>query len=287
MAYTYNVDTSDLGTRSLLMRLYHSRHSGEDFYHANLVNGEAPALAAAGWIERWGDGWRMTDAGVSEWAEMNRHHFSIKHYGYKNKIFDEMRERLTERGSEMVGICKVDGCGQPRHVSIGGHEFTYCIEHQREQWAAAKRDEGAKKKAEKTAAKPARPRATQTPVKTAGQWVDAEPAPAPQLERVTMGEAERLYMEQEPLPMDEQPSIVYFFNTPTEVVDSLKPAVQALMRSSQEETAGEIHETANAPYCESCYAKAVVETLRAKSPKLAALIDAMEQEQRAAHELGL
>lgn len=41
------------------------------------------------------------------------------------------------------------------------------------------------------------------------------------------------------------------------------------------------------PNCEACYAKGVIEALRAKSPKLAALIDAMEAQERAAHELGI
>lgn len=83
--------------------------------------------------------------------------------------------------------------------------------------------------------------------------------------------------------MDEQPSTVYFFNAPTEVVESLKPAVQALMRSDQQEIAVNPVEHD----CDQCEAKAVIEALRAKSPKLAKLIDAMEAQERAAMELGL
>jgi len=39
--------------------------------------------------------------------------------------------------------------------------------------------------------------------------------------------------------------------------------------------------------CDQCEAKAVLEALKSKSPKLAALIDAMEAQERAAMELGL
>lgn len=89
----------ELAMRSLLMRLYHSRQLGEPFYHANFVNGEAPGLEAKGWIERHGDGWRLTDVGMTGWCEMNRHVFDHDLW-YGGSLWDEMREWLQKKGAQ-------------------------------------------------------------------------------------------------------------------------------------------------------------------------------------------
>lgn len=74
-----NVSDEEIGIRSLMMRLYHSRIEGEAYYHKCFVNGEAPGLEAKGWIERRGDGWRMTEEGVKAWAEINAPVIASKH----------------------------------------------------------------------------------------------------------------------------------------------------------------------------------------------------------------
>lgn len=118
---------ADVNVRALLMKLYHSRQIGEAFYHAAFVNGEAPQLEADGLIERHGDGWRLTQAGLQAWAEMNAHLFE-SNQRYRGAVFAEMRKALLREGrSSMTGICNKEGCGQPRHVSLGGHEFTFCM----------------------------------------------------------------------------------------------------------------------------------------------------------------
>lgn len=261
----FKIETSELEVRSVLMRLYHSYWESEEFYPARFVNGCAPSMEAKGWIEKHGDGWRITEDGIDQWAEMNRHALMLnsKQRSYlSGSQYFFLRDRLPMEGRSDMAICKKEGCDKPRHIGISGNEFTYCHEHQKEQWAATKRQQNAEKKEEK----PSRKRATPKPVKSVGLFNDGDPTPTP-----------------DPLPMDEQPSMVYFFGTPTEVVEGLKPAVQALMSSSQQETAVEPvnHD------CESCYAKGVIEALKAKSPKLAKLIDAMEAQERAAFELGL
>lgn len=224
---------------SLLMRLYHSRQMGEEFYHANLVNGEAPKLEAFGFIERYGDGWRLTDDGMQAWAEMNVHSFNSK-YHYQGPFYAALRELLLSKGEEsMTGICKKEGCDQPRHVSIGGSEFSYCHEHQKEQWAAAKRDQTAKEKPEK----PPRPRATQPPKK-----IEVVTATLPTINTVVEVE-------------------------PAQVAEQFQHVVEALTPIQHD--------------CQQCTAKTTIEALRAKSPKLAKLIDAMQAEVEAAAELGI
>lgn len=134
-----------------------------------------------------------------------------------------------------------------------------CEEHQREYWRV--------KAAETNAKKPPRPRHTAPPVKSVGQFTDGEPAP--QAERVTMGEAEQMYMENGPSAQEP-------VNTAA--------AIESVERLTEVMT----HLNAYQPHdCKDCYAKGVIEALRARSPKLAALIDAMEAQERAAHELGL
>lgn len=74
------------------------------------------------------------------------------------------------------------------------------------------------------------------------------------------------------------PTSVSFFNTDPETVKRLIPKVEARVNDLRGEPEHD---------CESCEAKKVIEALKAKSPKLAALIAAMEAEAKAASELGL
>lgn len=257
---------SELAVRSLLMRLYHSREAGEESYYAGLVNGEAPALEAKGWIERHGDGWRMTDVGVVGWAEMNPLIFDSKR-DYNARFNRSLRDEVEKIMGE-VRLCNVEGCQAVRMVSASGKVQTFCEEHQREYWRVA--DE--RKQARKAAAK------GEASVQSVGQFTDGEPAP--QAERVTMGEAEQMYMEKGP-SVQEPP-----LGKVVEMLPKVDGKPQSVVIEVQAPDKpyylhGESHD------CKDCYAKGVIEALRAKSPKLAALIDAIEAEQRAAFELGL
>jgi hypothetical protein len=243
----------EIKVRSLLMRMYHSRQIGEAFYHANLVNGEAPKLEADGWIEQHGEGWRLTDMGLRRWAEMNQNSFHSK-YHYAGPFYKAMRDQLVE-GEDEVNICKKEGCDKPRMISKSGVVQTYCDVHQREKWAADKREEYQKVNA--TTAKP-KPSKRDTTPKSAGNWVDGEPD-----------------------------------TIKHEVVDvnpAFNPWEQAAMQEQIAKYVQHAEEAINgrAPDpCDQCEAKAVIEALRAKSPKLAKLIDAMQAEVDAARELGI
>lgn len=87
------MDAETIEIRSVLMRLYHSRQMGEAFYPAAFVNGHAPQMERDGWIEWCGQGWRMTDAGVKVWAEMNRDSLSHK-WAIQAVQFDELRAAI-------------------------------------------------------------------------------------------------------------------------------------------------------------------------------------------------
>lgn len=223
----------EIEMRSVLMRLYHSRQLGEEFYPAAFVNGHAPQMERDGWIEWCGQGWRMTDVGLRVWAEMNRHILEYK-FQYGHKVFDEMREVLKGEDEMAVNVCVVEGCGKPRMVSKKGEVLQRCEEHQREVWRKNAAKSFAKKKA-----------------------LAKEPPP-------------------QPSPASDGGGFIGIATKPVEnVLVELKPALpmddcEAVQRG-----------------CEHCEAKAIIGMLKARSPKLAALIEAMEDVQRKADDLGL
>lgn len=225
----------EIETRSVLMRLYHSRQLGEAFYPARFVNGCAPQMEADGWIERHEQGWRLTETGVHVWAEMNRSMLRYK-FQYGQKMFDEIRAYLVE-GRQEMGICTVKDCGKPRMVNNKGKELTMCEDHQRAYW---------RKVAAKKANKQVEPLPMDVPAEdiTSGRGVF----------RIFPGQAlEDDYVRVPPPPMRES-------------------TMAAALNGN--------HETHD---CDKCEAKAVLEALKAKSPKLAKLIDAMEAQERAAN----
>lgn len=231
--------------RSVLMRLHHSRQMGEAFYPAAFVNGHAPQMEADGWIERCGQGWRLTDVGLKVWARMNPELIAYK-YQYGQHLFDEMR-RILRGEDEVKTTCSVDGCVQPRMISKKGEMLQRCEMHQREYWRVQQAAKTAKKKA-------AQPPHQPSPVIDKGS-----PDPlATYMNNVTM---------------------------------AAKGIQEAAARAFPEGTAAiEAMLIKNEPVahdCETCEAKAIIAMLRARSPKLAALIDAMEETQRKAAELGL
>jgi len=129
------INESDLAMRSLLMRMYRSRAEGEAYYHSNLVNGEAAALEADGWIEQHGDGWRMTERGVSEWALLNADNFMHSEWNARNGLFDELREIILEVNAMGTReLCSVEGCDERRMMSKSGNRLTKCEKHQHEYW---------------------------------------------------------------------------------------------------------------------------------------------------------
>ncbi len=258
---------ADVNVRALLMKLYHSRQIGEAFYHAAFVNGEAPQLEADGLIERHGDGWRLTQAGLSAWAEMNAHLFESNRC-YRGAVFAEMRKALLREGrSSMTGICNKEGCGQPRHVSLGGHEFTFCLAHMAEKWDAYKRGD------------------------------------ADEVNQHVQPERKEKIVQPKLCAMDgcKQPRHLaksgHEYRYCKDHMGALKPAVKKAadaVKPLPSEAAAmqavvevlEKHHPATHD-CKDCDAKAVIEALRAKSPKIAALIDAMQAEVNAMKELGL
>lgn len=141
----------DMPVRSLLMRLYHSRWLGEDFYPPGAVNGEAADLEARGWIERHGQGWRITEQGVTEWAYLNYGCLTSDQAHYQGDLYKECRELLQEEALYMGLTCKKDGCDQARAVSVTGKELTYCREHQQAYWNEKAAIREAKKRAEREA----------------------------------------------------------------------------------------------------------------------------------------
>jgi hypothetical protein len=268
MARAWNskeLPVEELAVRSLLMRLYHSREAGEAFYPAQLVNGEAPALEAQGWIERHGDGWRLTETGVLGWADMNPLIFDSKR-DYNTRFNRSLRDEVDKIMGE-VRLCNVEGCQNARMVSKSGKSMQLCEDHQREVWrvdAARKRERknGANTVTMGEVSLQSMQAITDDILETVGRLSSPEVAGAINF----LG-------NQEPLPMDEQ-SYGHVYT----------PDFQQLGESSAN-NARDLHSEAHD--CNNCEAKGVIEALRAKSPKLAALIDAMEQEQRAAAELGL
>ena len=241
----------ELKVRSLLMRLYHSRQLGEAFYHANLVNGEAPKLEADGLIEQYGDGWRLTDAGLRQWAEMNTASFNSK-YHYAGPFYKAMRDQLTQ-GEDEMKICKKEGCTKPRMVNPKGVVQTYCEEHQREYWAASKRATYGKQPNPKVA-------------EAAGILQPEE------------------HIIESPGNLTEENN-VFCVRPGQPLQDDFVRLVGAPIPSERIETI--INDPSERNACEECGSKLVIEALRAKSPKLAKLIDAMRAEIEAAAELGL
>lgn len=247
MGKPQNVPSEDVEVRSVLMRLYHSRQFGESFYPAQLVNGYVPQMEADGWIERHEQGWRLTGLGVQVWAEMNRSILRYKHQ-YGQKMFNEIRERLTGKEEIMAStICVVEGCNESRMQNGRGETLTMCDEHQRAYW----RNQAAKNNNAKAGNTP-------TPALPQNTGEGAKP------KRKTDAIVRALNGLQEDINRAVKPQ-----------ADQQQFDVEALDDFDREHV------------CETCTAKAVVEALRAKSPKLAALIDAMEAQERAAHELGL
>lgn len=222
------IDESLYEMRSVLMRLYHSYWQGEEFYPARFVNGCAPSMEANGLIEKHGEGWRITETGIDEWAEMNRHALLLqpnqRSYLSGSQFFF-LRDRLM-KGSQEMKVCNVEGCGKPRMVSNKGKEMTMCPDHQRADW----REKAIKRQKPKAAPKQV------TTADVIGKVAAVE--------------------ESDP---DEQPDY-------QRIAVALRPIQHN---------------------CETCEAKRVIEALRAKSPKLAKLIDAMQAEVEAAAALGL
>ncbi len=156
------IDDNDMKQRSLLMRMYHSRQEGEAFYHSNFVHSEAETLQRWGWIEPFGDGWRMTPQGVSEWALMNAETFMHSEWHNRGEIFDELRQIIDEVNAMKSETCKVEGCDERRMMSKSGKFLTRCEKHQQDYWRDAKAKQAEEKKAEAEAAgiipnKPGRP----------------------------------------------------------------------------------------------------------------------------------
>lgn len=60
----------ELEERSVLMRLYKSRMSGDRYCPAQMIKPDVTRLLAAGLIEERGYGYRITEDGVKVWAEM-------------------------------------------------------------------------------------------------------------------------------------------------------------------------------------------------------------------------
>ncbi len=240
--------------RSVLMRLYHSRQMGEAFYPAQLVNGHAPQMEADGWIEWCGQGWRMTDAGLKVWAEMNPS--LITHKFQSNKqFFEEMRHVLRGEDQMAGKTCIEEGCPNPRFVTEKGEEHSRCEMHQREKWnreAKAKREKKANQPPPQPS--PASDGGLNKLMETSHQaFQRLQMAQAEKVDRVVQEviAAEQLYQQRvtvtDPLPMD----------------------------------------TALTHDCEHCEAKAIIGMLKSRSPRLAALIEAMEDVQRKADDLGL
>ena len=258
---------ADVNVRALLMKLYHSRQIGEAFYHAAFVNGEAPQLEADGLIERHGDGWRLTQAGLQAWAEMNAHLFE-SNQDYRGAVFAEMRKALLREGrSSMTGICNKEGCGQPRHVSLGGHEFTFCLAHMAEKWDADKRGDADEVNQH---VQPERKEKIVQPKLCAMDGCN-------QPRHLAKSGHEYRYCKDHMGAL--KPAV-------KKAADAVKPlpseaaAMQAVVEVLEK------HHPATHD-CKDCDAKAVIEALRAKSPKLAKLIDAMQAEVEAVRELGL
>lgn len=128
----------EIEVRSLLMRLYHSHFLGEASYPAIHVNGHAPELQAKGWIESAGDGWKLTDAGITAWAEMNRQ--SLGHvWAMVSDQFQELRQRLGITDIKAI-VCSAAGCRNKRMVSSD-----LCVKHW-QQSTGAKQQSKAKRK---------------------------------------------------------------------------------------------------------------------------------------------
>ncbi len=127
----------EIEMRSVLMRLYHSWYLKEASYPAVHVNGQAPKLVRAGWIEASGDGWRITESGILAWAQMNRRMLGHQ-WAIRAAQFDELRARL-DISIQYSGVCRKEGCNQPRKKAANGTEYMYCQVHMQEKWAADKR----------------------------------------------------------------------------------------------------------------------------------------------------
>lgn len=212
----------EIERRSVLMRLYHSRQMGEEFYPAAFVNGHAPQMERDGWIEWCGQGWKLTDAGVKVWAHMNPELIAYK-YQYGQHLFNEMRVILKGEEEMSEKVCVVEGCGLPQYVTPKGERHSRCEKHQKEQWREDQQRKSAKKADKRD--------------RIVDEIVASEALREQQLKVA------------HPLPMDE---------------------CETVERD-----------------CEHCEAKAIIGMLKARSPKLAALIEAMEATQRTAAELGL
>ena len=237
---------ADVSVRALLMKLYHSRQIGEAFYHAAFVNGEAPKLEADGLIERHGDGWRLTQAGLQAWAEMRK-------------------ALLREGRSSMTGICNKEGCEQPRHMSVGGHEFTFCTAHMIEKWDADKRGDDVNQEAQ-----------PEHKGKIMQQQLCAVKDCNQPRHLAKSGHEYRFFIVH----------MVKLKPSAKKTADEVKPLPpEAAAMQAVVEVLEKHHPAAHD--CNACEAKAVIEALRAKSPKLAKLIDAMQAEVEAARELGL
>lgn len=175
-----------------------------------------------------------------------------------------------------MNTCSAIGCFEPRHRSVGGYEYAYCYQHWLERMEAYKVDDSTGETTMKSdickvdGCNEPRMRNKSGELLTMCEqhqreyWKDAAAkqaakkkdkvakAAAPKVSNITIKTTEPTYREARPndvTPDDSKP-----FNT---------------------------HD------CDHCTAKATIEALRAKSPKLAKLIDAMQAEVEAAQELGL
>jgi hypothetical protein len=128
----------EIETRSVLMRLYRSHWEGETSYPAVHVNGAAPYLEAMGWIEKAGDGWRITQDGILQWAEMNRKSLS-RQWVQGAEQFEELRRVLRIKVSDPRHPCNWPGCRKQKARASNGNMYSYCPQHLAEKQEAEKR----------------------------------------------------------------------------------------------------------------------------------------------------
>ena len=186
--------------------------------------------------------------------------------------------------------CNAVGCFEPRHKSTGGYLYSYCYKHWIEQMESRKREvyEG-----------------EEQPIMTEPLCVvegcDQARMRNGQGEMLTMcPEHQRAYWREQaakrkpkakatrnPKP-DTSPSGTVIATLFGKAVEVMPP--NTVVGSNEVSEAFKRSATEMIPVrhdCDGCEAKTVIEALRAKSPKLAKLIDAVQAEVEATRELGL
>jgi hypothetical protein len=146
-----------------------------------------------------------------------------------------------------VDVCNVEGCGKPRMRNRQGKMLTMCETHQKDYW----RKQAANKR-------------NRRPAKAAKQNDNGQPPPI-----VGDGTAAAA--------LDHfQRASIWHDEESRQVFPESAARIEAVLKDEAQPAA-----------CAECGSKRVIEALRAKSPKLAKLIDAMQAEVEAARELGL